>query len=88
VVGDRTDRGGSHGQFVFGIDHGFVIEGKAHGHESAGRGRFPINKLAHLYIIRYSVLYKVHDAGRSGAAENPADLYTAPRREASPCGNG
>jgi hypothetical protein len=28
VVGDRTDRGGSHSQFVFGIDPGFAIEGK------------------------------------------------------------
>jgi hypothetical protein len=37
VVGDRANRGGSHPQFVLGIDLGFVIEGKAHGHESTDR---------------------------------------------------
>jgi len=41
VVGDRTNRGGSHAQFVFGIDRGFVIEGKAHGHEGSD-GRYPV----------------------------------------------
>ena len=59
---------------MFGIDRGFVIEENTHGHKSSDRGRYPINKLAHLYTIRYSVLYKVHDARRPGAAENPADL--------------
>jgi hypothetical protein len=29
---------GSHGQFAFGIDRGFVTEGKAHGHKSSDRG--------------------------------------------------
>ena len=29
---------GSHTQFVLGTDCGFVIEGKAHGHESTDRG--------------------------------------------------
>jgi hypothetical protein len=29
---------GSHDQFVFGIDRGFVIEGKTHGHEGTGCG--------------------------------------------------
>jgi hypothetical protein len=30
--------GYSHSQFVLGISSGFVIEGKAHGHESPDRG--------------------------------------------------
>ncbi len=45
------------------------------GVRSAAAGcRFPVNKLAHLYTIRYSVPYKVHDGRRPGAAKNPADL--------------
>lgn len=31
-------RGGGHGQFVFGIHRGLVIEGKAYDHKSADRG--------------------------------------------------
>jgi hypothetical protein len=27
-----------HGLFVFGVDRGFVIKGKAHGHKSSDRG--------------------------------------------------
>ena len=38
---DRTNRGGSYGQFVLGIDRGFVIIGKAHDHESAERDGYP-----------------------------------------------
>ena len=35
--GDRRTLA-EHGQSVLRIAHGFVIEGKAHGHESGGRG--------------------------------------------------
>ena len=38
MVGDRTNRGGSHGRFVIGIECGFVIEGKTRGHKSSGPG--------------------------------------------------
>jgi hypothetical protein len=36
--GGSTNRGGSHRQFVLGIDRGFVIIEKAHAYESANCG--------------------------------------------------
>jgi hypothetical protein len=42
VVRDRTNRGGRHAQFAFGIDGGFVVIGKAHGHESSDGG-YPLH---------------------------------------------
>ena len=51
VVGDRKNRGGSHGQFVLGIDRGFVIEGKAHGRESNDRDGYSLPGRCDLFVV-------------------------------------